>query len=376
MYVLWLIDSLGPGGAESLMVPLLKSLKEYGVESRVCFFQVRAGNPIAGELCKIGIPVDQVEIKNLRNPMDLSRLMKYIRQQRPDIVHTQLEASDILGTLAARLLRIPSLATLHTMDAPAVKTRKRGKDFLRWHVLQRFAQRVIVVSESTRRHYLDLGITNEKMLTMYNGIDLDRFIGVSQGNISKTAFMGLPCDSRILTTVAVLREPKGIQYMLQALPGLLAQLPNLFYAIVGDGEYREALEKLTVSLAIKDHVVFLGYHTDIPEILAVSDLFVHPSLLDALPTVLFEAMAVGVPIVASQVGGVPEIIDGEITGLLVPPGDPASLANACLRLLLDKSLSGRLTSAAREAVANRFDIRAQAAGLAALYDQTVSAYGI
>src|SRR5262245_36177962 len=146
MKVLWIIDSLGPGGAESLMVPLLKSLQERNVESRVCVLQVRVGNPIAEEIRKLGIPVDLIQIRNLRNPIDLLRLVKYIRHHRPNVIHTQLETSDVLGTLAARLLNIPSISTIHTLDLPSKRMKKRWRNFLRWNCLNRLSSRVIVVS--------------------------------------------------------------------------------------------------------------------------------------------------------------------------------------------------------------------------------------
>jgi glycosyltransferase involved in cell wall biosynthesis len=118
--------------------------------------------------------------------------------------------------------------------------------------------------------------------------------------------------------------------------------------------------------------MFLGYRSNIPEILAASNLFVLPTLVDALPTVLFEAMAAGLPIVVSNVGGVPEIVEDEVNGLLVPPADPVSLAKSCIRLLLDKDLCNRLSSAARATVASRFDVRQQASVLMALYSQMVT----
>ena len=370
MSILWIIDGLGPGGAESLMVPLLSSLKERNVESRVCVLQVKSGNPIGEELRKLGVPVDLLPIKNLRNPLDLFRLVKYIRQHRPDVIHTQLETSDALGTIAARLLNIPSVSTLHTLEQPSTRKRKRWRNMLRWNSLNMFANRVIAVSEVAHRHYISLGFRSEKIITLYNGIDIKRFR--TEHLPSKTDIYGLPNDSTVITTVAVLREPKGIQYMLHALPDMINKVPNLYYAVVGDGPYHQNLEQLASSLGIKDRVVFMGYRSNIPEILAASDVFVLPTLVDALPTVLFEAMAAGLPIIVSNVGGVPEIVEDEVNGLLIPPADPASLATACIRLLLDEALCNRLSSAARATVASRFDVGQQAGFLLALYNQMVT----
>jgi glycosyltransferase involved in cell wall biosynthesis len=374
MNVLWIIDSLGPGGAESLMVPLLKSLKEQGVESRVCVLHIRDGNPTADELQKLGIAVDLVLVKNLRNPFDLFRLVKYIRQYRPNIIHTQLETSDVLGTIAAWLLKIPSVSTIHTLEQPSKRMKKSWRNYLRWNCLSLFSRRVVVVSEVARQHYIQLGYRSEKLLTLYNGIDLKKFNCAGQTDIDKWSILELPNDSVVLVSVAVLREPKGIQYMLQAMPDLLAKVPNMYYVVVGDGQYRATLESLAESLGIKSQVLFMSFRSDIPEILAASDLFVHPTLADALPTVLFEAMAVGVPIIASQVGGVPEILEHDVNGLLVPPANSSSLVDACLRILSDKGLAGRLASIARDTVVRRFDVNQQARNLTQLYQQMAVTY--
>ncbi len=369
MRVLWLIDSLGPGGAESLMPALLKELQAQGIEPAVCFFQARAGNPIAGKLEELGIRVDPVLVRNMRNPFDLGRIMRYIRQCRPDIVHTQLETADALGTLAASLLGIPSVSTVHTLELPSRRFRKFWRNLVRWTVLKFLSKRVIVVSEVARRHYLKLGFNDSKLLTIYNGIEPGNF-GFEQGDRpGKAAVFGVPDDSLVITSVAVLREAKGIQYMLRALPELVARFPRLRYVIVGDGNYRPDLEELSKALGMSEHVVFMQYRNNIPEILAASDLFVYPTLNDALPTALLEAMAARLPIAASCVGGVPEILQNELTGLLVPPADHAELAHACLRLLLDPALAQRLASDACKSVRERFDVRRQAAQLINLYRQ-------
>jgi len=372
MRVLWMIDSLGPGGAESLMVPLLKNLKNQVEDPRVCVLNIRLGNPIAADINSLGIPVDLIQVQNLRSFSSQWQLFNYIRKHRPDIIHTQLETSDILGSLGAKLLGIPSISTVHTLDVPSSRMKKYWRNLLRWNCLKLIAKRVIVVSEFTRQHYIGLGFNKKKLLTIYNGIDLNQFIQKEITRPCKKEIFGLPDDSVVITTVAVLRELKGLQYMLYAIPGLMAKIPNLYYAIVGDGDYRETLENLARSLGISDRVVFMSHRTDIPKILAASNLFVYPTLKDALPTALLEAMAAGVPIVASKIGGVPEIIENDVSGLLVPPASPSSFTEACLRLLCNPDLANRLTTAARDTINQRFDIRHQAASIFTFYNQILS----
>ena len=372
--IIWMIDSLGPGGAEQLMPTILKNLQQAGFNIRVCALQIRAGNPIASELQRLGLPVDLIPIRNLRQPLNLIHILRYLRLHRPQLLHTQLEFADILGTLAAKLLGIPSVSTVHTLDVFPEKKSAWGRMKLRWFLLGRFCDRVIAVSEKTRRHYLQAGgLPQDKVITLYNGVDRSRFRKMDETQTVKLRKeLQLPISSQIIMTVAVLREPKGIQFMIRALPAILEQRPDVHYLIVGDGVHRAVLSDLAADLGIKNHVTFAGHRTDIPDLLACCDIFVLPTLKDALPTVLIEALAAGKPIIASNVGGVPEIIENGVNGLLVAPGEPSKLVEACLRLLKDNELSRQIILAGSETVRQRFDIDTQIEQLSRMYEEFTS----
>lgn len=367
--ILWLIDSLGPGGAESLMPALLEHLLACGVHSRVCVLQTRLGNPIAAELMKRRIAVDLVQVDNLHSMAHILNLFRYIRKNKPDIIHTQLETSDILGNIIARVLGIPSVCTLHTLIAPSNKRTSRLRKLIHRISLQLFCNKVIAVSNITRRHFIQLGMKPEKLITLYNGIDISKFNSTHSLTTQRKSLFNLNHDDIVLITVAVLREPKGIQYMIHALPSLLNKFSNAYYIIVGDGEYRQSLEELAQTMGLADRVRFLGYQENIPSLLSASDLFVFPTLNDALPTVLLEAMAAGLPVVATNVGGVPEIIVHEKNGLIMPPANISSLVHACDRLLSDRELANQMKEAGRETVTKRFNIHLQVANLRDLYFQ-------
>ena len=375
--IIWMIDSLGPGGAEQLMPTNLYHLKDTGFNLRVCVLQVRQGNPIASELERIGIPVDLVLVPNLRHPLNLFRIIRYLRSHHPQLIHTQLEFSDILGTIAAKILSIPSVSTLHTLDTFTDKKSASWRLRLRWFVLRNLADRIIAVSEKTRIHHLQSGEFNsEKVVTLYNGVDIACFKNTDEAQQATTRqALNLPINSSIIITVAVLREPKGIQYMINALPTILEQIPNAHYLIVGDGPYGASLQDRVKALAIEDHVTFAGHRTDVPDLLACSDIFVLPTLGDALPTVLIEALAAEKPIVASNVGGVPEIIENNVNGLLVSPADSSSLANACLKLLRNNELAQQIVLAGRKTVQQRFQINVQIEQLSKIYEKVSASYG-
>ena len=372
--IVWMIDSLGPGGAEQLMPTILKKLKQSGFNIRICALQIRAGNPIASELERLGLPVDLIPISNLRQPFNLIHILRYLRFHRPQLLHTQLEFADILGTVAAKILGIPCVSTVHTLDVFPEKKTAWGRMKLRWFLLGTFCDRVIAVSEKTRLHYVQSGgLPRDKVITLYNGVDISRFKNMDATQTAKLKqALQLPLHGKIIITVAVLREPKGIQFMIRALPTIIEQCPDVHYLIVGDGVHRPALSDLVAALAIKNHVTFAGHRTDIPELLGCCDIFVLPTLKDALPTVVIEALAAEKPIIASDVGGVPEIIENGVNGLLVEPGDPSKLTEACLRLLKDTELTKHIILAGSETVQKRFNIDLQIEQLSRMYEELTS----
>lgn len=368
-----MIDGLGPGGAEQLMPTILKNFKETGINVRICALQIKHDNPIGTELERLGLPVDLVLIPNLRHPLNLFRILRYLQSHKPQLIHTQLEFSDILGTIAAKIIGIPTVSTLHTLDINQEKGTATWRLKLRWFILRNFTGRVVAVSEKTRSHHLQVAkIPARKMITLYNGIELSRFKNTTaeQRTIVKQE-LNLPLNGRIITTVAVLREPKGIQFMLQALPIILEKIPNVHYLIVGDGEYKTPLVELAKSLGLQKHVTFAGRRTDIPELLACSHLFVLPTLIDALPTVLIEALAAEKPIVASNVGGIPEIVENNVNGCLVPPGEPSKLAEACIRVLEDGNTAHQFILAGRQKAQQQFDVKVQAQRLIEIYEEVL-----
>ena len=367
--VLFLIDSLGPGGAERLMVDLLPALREFDVDSEVVAIQERHGNPVADELRAVGVPVSTIGIKRLRERGALARVTAAIERSSPDVIHTQLEFADILGSIAARRLGIPSISTIHTLDRPPRWTKEAARSRLMAWTLRRRSDRVIAVSRSARDHVLrKAGLPKRHTAAIHNGINLAPFLAVGTEERCRTrSELGIGADDPVITTVAVLRQPKGITDFLVALPTLLQSYPKLTYLIVGDGPDRSRLDRFVADLGVGQSVHFAGRRSDIPHMLAATDLFVLPSLTEALPTVLIEAMAVGLPVVATQVGGVPEIVDSGVTGLLVPPSSPTALAEAADRLLNSPRQCRAMGLAGRRKALDRFSIERQADRLTAEY---------
>ncbi len=369
--ILWLIDGLGMGGAERLMVPYLRYLDKEQYNLRVAVLQVREGNPMAAKIEALGIPVDFISVPHLRTLNAVPRLWQYMREHDVDLVHTQLEFSNTLGTLAARMHGVPAVSTLHTFEEIGQSKRTMRHVRLMWAVLRRFNQRIVSVSEEVRQYHLEHArFAPQQVVTLYNGIDLSRFRGVEA--LGQDLLSGVPADAPVLLTVAVLRQPKGIQYMLEALPMIVTAVPQAIYLIVGDGEHGKALKALAQQIGVQEQVRFLGMRDDIPHLLASCDLFVLPTLLDALPTVLIEAMAASKATVATDVGGVPEIVVNGRTGLLIPPADPDKLAEACIQLLQDVKRREAMGDMGRAIAEQKFDIHKQVRALSDLYQELLA----
>jgi glycosyltransferase involved in cell wall biosynthesis len=374
--VLMVIDSLGPGGAERLLLDYLPRLGDLGVEARVCVLSERHGNPIANDLRRLGIPVDLVPVRRLADPAGALRVARYIRRAQPDVVHTQLQFADTIGAVAARLASRPVVSTLHTMSDTPPWSREALRVFVAERALGWASSRIVAVSDAARRFYeTRTALPPAKLVTIHNGIDLRLFRERMAGRAEARLALGLPADAIAAVTVAVLRPEKGIESMLRALPGLRREHPRLTYLVVGEGPDRLRLEASAARVGVAEAVRFLGRREDVPFVLSACDLFVHPTLEDALPTSLMEAMAASLPIVASAVGGVPEMVEDGRNGRLVPPGQVSALEAACRELLASPEAMAVMGQAGERVVAERFDLDRQAARLRDLYLEVAGSRG-
>jgi len=366
------------GGAERLMVPLLKHLSRADFDPYVCALQSKDGNPMADEIRALGVPIECLDVKHLRDINALPQLIKYLIGIGADLVHTQLEFANILGNISAKLLRLPSVCTIHVMPSLDVKTKSRLHQKVEWLSLHHFCDRVISVSEEAQQYHLSVsGASADQVTTIYNGIDLSSFLNIDRKGerINVRQELGIPIDANLLITVAVLRPQKGIQFMIRALPAILHSIADTYYLIVGNGSHQSALVEEVNQAGVEDRVIFAGMRKDVARLLAASDVFVLPTLTEALPTVLAEAMAAKLPIVASRVGGVPEMVTDGQNGCLVEPEDLHGLVNSCIHLLSKPEIQATMGAAGWEIVNHKFNIERQVDKLEELYLDQLHTYG-
>jgi glycosyltransferase involved in cell wall biosynthesis len=370
MRVLLMLSSMAMGGAERNIAAVLPHLSAVeGVQLTLGTLNTRRDSPLAALIAQSGVPRFDMGARRMVDRQAWRRYTDFLRRERIDLVHSQDQDTHVYNALSRRFLGIPSVMTRHVMFEPFtnLKTRLRAQLVL---LSARYgADRVIAVSEAVRQQFArQARLPLERIETVYNGIELEKF-NTRAKRAQTRAALGWAQDAPIVIMVAVLRGGKGHDVLLEALPRLRENVPNVQIMLVGDGEERALLERMVAPHG--DVVHLLGQRMDVPELLGASDVLVLPSWSEALPTVLIEAGAAGLPCVATDVGGTREIVvDGE-TGYVIPKGDSTALAARLTDLLTDSARARQMGEAALRRVAQLFTLPQQAQRTAAVYQRAV-----
>jgi len=330
----------------------------------------------AKELRSAGIALFEIpslvrEVKPFRDVYATLALWRLFRRERPALVHTHTSKAGAVGRVAAWFARVP--VVIHTphghvfygyygrMMSEAIRLVEQA--------LARITCRIITLTERGAQEHVRYRIAGpEKFTAIPSGIVLSDFRSVRVDPGVKRKELGLPTEGPVIGTVGRLVPIKGHVWLLQAAPQVLAEFPGACFVFIGGGPLLEELKRLAEELGISRRVVFLGPRLDVPECLAALDVFALPSLNEGMGRVLIEAMAVGVPVVATRVGGIPDIVADRVTGLLVPPQDEKALASALLDLLRDPHRRRAYGEAARRSVDDRFDVTSMVKEIERLYD--------
>ena len=323
-----------------------------------------------------GVETHLVHLAPLFNPFALWRLTRLLVQQRVTILQTHGARSNFYGRIAGRLAGVPVIiSTVHnSLKDYEVRPLKRWLYMYLLRLTLPLVHRIICVSDSNRRDLIeDCSAVAAKTQTVYNGVDPSAFS--SQPDRQTVRKELGTTQGPVLVTIGRLADQKGHRYLLQALPRLLETWPQLCCLFVGEGELRDALHHMAIDLGVEQACRFVGVRADIADILAAADLFVLPSLSEGFPFVLLEALAMGCPIVASRVNGIPELIEEGKTGFLVPAREPQALALAIQKLLSDPAAASRMGAAGRTVVREQFTADRMVAKTTAIFDAAVQDAG-
>jgi glycosyltransferase involved in cell wall biosynthesis len=372
MRVLMMMSSVAMGGAEQITVSVLPYLEAAGITPLLCTLNTRRDSPITERLAQTGVKRFDLGARRMVDPLAWRRFRRLLQQEKIDLLNTQDQDTHIYGGLAGWQLNMPVVMTRHVVGEPSTTLKERLRARLVLLAARHGARRLVAVSDAVRQAFArQAGVPLAKIDTIHNGIDVQKFATRHQRQ-SKRAELGWDPDRPIVIMVAVLRPGKGHELLFEALPHLKAALPGVQVKLVGDGALNDDLRQQAAPFG--DTVEFLGQRIDVPELLGASDVLVLPSWSEALPTVLLEAGAASLPVVATDVGGTSEIVVDGQTGFIVPPGNAPALAGRLLEVLENPTRGQQMGREARARVVSCFSLEEQARSLAALFQQEVKVY--
>jgi glycosyltransferase involved in cell wall biosynthesis len=361
------INGLRAGGAERVVLDLLGRAKD----ARCDFVAValEPGGELREAVRATGVPVADLGARARSDPSVVWRLARFLRAQRVNLVHAHLPRAGVIARLAAAVARVPVLYTEHNTWAC-------------YHGVTRRLNRLTLplcreVTAVSARVVTSMGAAGRRrpVTVVPNGLDIPALCTrVTRSRAEVRAELGLPADACLLVNVANLRPEKGHGVLLEGAAAVCARVPRAHLAIVGlDLGQGAALRADIARRGLTGRVQYLGYRADVPDLLAASDVFVLSSLQEGMPLALLEAQALGVPAVVTDVGGNAEVVQTGTTGAVVPPGDPAALAEALTSLALDVAARERYAAAARRRLEQEFSVERMATRYHALYARLLGA---
>jgi glycosyltransferase involved in cell wall biosynthesis len=355
------------GGGEVSLLNLLKYLDRERFTPLVVF-------PSEGLLFqavrKMNIKTKVIALKPLKKMhlfsfiRGVTKLFCFVRKEKIDIIHSNAAASreSIYSAVVAKLARIPFI-----YHARVLESSKGIEKFLTG-----FSTRIIAISEKVKDKFSFVKDKN-KLIKIYNAVDLNEFNPDIKGGEKVRAEFGISSKEKIVGIVGRLYPLKGVDVFLKAAAGVERKIAKIKYLIVGEdassGSYQKELKRQAEELSIKSEVIFTGYRTDIPELIAAMDIFVLPSLegYEAFGRVVIEAMAMSKPVVATRSGGVPEIVEDGVTGIMISPGDAEAMAEAIVSLLKDEERAKQMGLEGRQKAERFYDLRTHLERIENLY---------
>jgi glycosyltransferase involved in cell wall biosynthesis len=353
--------SLGAGGTERLVIEIVRSLHRQSIESVVCCLDEEGA--WAGEVTRLGVPVVALNRRAGFRPSLGRTIARLAEHHNVNVLHCHHYSSFVYGQIASLIK--PSLRVVFTehgrlSDAPPSRKRRLVNP-----LLGRLPAAIYAVSEDLGRHMVSEGFPTSRVQVIHNGIDPGRRTS-EHGRRRARLALNLPDKAFVVGTVARLDPVKDLPIMLQAFATVQSRIAGARLVIVGDGAERQSLETIGRQLGIGDAVIWAGQREDVRDLLPALDVYCNSSVHEGVSLTILEAMAASLPVVATRVGGNPEVVDAE-TGLLVPPRSASTLSLALMTLAADAPRRALMGEAARRRVETSFSIDRMVAAYASDY---------
>lgn len=364
--VMYVVDKLPLGGAEKVTYDLVLHLSPDLFKVSVCCLE--SEGELGKELKKQGIEIITLLSKKGTDLFLPLRLARLFRKLNVKIVHAHNSTAFKHAAIAAKIVGVPVIIQTRHGDELA---RKSGWRIILQNKLTRLADKIVCICEGFRQKLIhNKSVDKDKLVVIHNGINVSFIEKNKIGRNQKRIMLGLNADDCVIVNVANIRVEKGQEILIRAFKQVADKEPKAKLLIVGsatDAQLTRALKDLTQGLGLAESVIFLGKREDVSEILSASDIFVLSSLTEGLPISVLEAMAAGIPVVATDVGGIREIIEDGKNGILVPSNSEDKLSAAIVSLLNDKNKAQGLSREGRETVANFFSLEKMIQGYENLY---------
>lgn len=347
--VLHLSSTSGPGGAEMIVRRLAASLDRSRFRSIVCLFRP---DWLYDSCQEAGLPAHVIKMTGALDFNWARNFARLIRQEEIAVIHTHEFTANAYGSLMGRVLGVPVVATVHGKNYYSDELKRR----MAYRYVSRSAN-MIAVSEDLKRFLVErVGIVPSRVRVIYNGVDV---ASVPQADRVDNAWRELELAhwDHVIGTVGSLYPVKGHIHLIRALPAILKDFPKTLLLLAGRDDLDRELKAEVARLKLEQHVRFLGMRNDVPVLLSTMDVFVLPSLSEGLSMALLEAMAASLPVVATRVGGNPEVVVEGETGLLIPPEDPAAIGDAVGKMLRNRSAALEMGRRGRRHVEERFSFK-------------------
>ncbi len=362
--ILHLIETSEPGGAETVLTDIARRLNPDRYRSLVCVLEE---GWLTDRLGTLDIPFVVIENRTPYDPVFLYRLQRLIRRERISLMHSHEFMMTVYGSLASRLTGVPLIGTVHGK----VYFPERKRRVYAFRLAASHCAKVIAVSDDLRRYLVStLGFNRSRVMTLHNGIDLTRYSGSSTRDGTRRRF-DVSEGSLVAGTAGSLFAVKGLEYLLEAAAELRRWYPSFTLLIAGEGNQERTLKEMADSLDLGKTVRFLGFCNDIPDFLGALDVYVCSSVSEGLSLSILEAMAESRPVVATDVGGNPELIRQGENGFLVPPADPGSLAARIKELFDDPMARERFGKCGRRIVEENFSLERMIRDYETLYEKVL-----
>lgn len=360
--ILHLFVTLPVGGAENLLLSILRRLDPQRFSSLVCCIGERGA--LGEQVMAMGFPMTELHLLN-KGGLDrrvVPALVNLIRRERIDLVHSHLYHANFYGRLAARKAGIPAVASIHN----TYTKHKLHRQLANWY-LARHTAAIIAGSEEIKQDVVRYDFVPESLIEVIpNSVDLAR----SHSSLSREQArqrLSLPEGVLVLGTVGRLEEQKGHRFLIEALALLRQRGMDVCLLLIGDGREAPALKGLSASLGLEQRVMFLGTRSDLGDLFRAMDMFVMPSLWEGLSLAMLSAMAAGLPVVATSVGGVRQVLGDDEYGFTVPPGDATVLASRIEACLATPEELVRMGEKGRRQICENYSDEAMVRRLEAVY---------